>query len=295
MTQMYPSNFVWIGDLRKKVKSKRPDINMDGDCSAWAILSAVHKAGKDLCYLDLAKEIVQLKQDRHSIYSSRSGYDEYWFNYHGSLPTELISEILDNHLDLSFTEVKPIGFIPLRKVAESFRQIPIALASTPRHISFISQGNVYDTWDSTERYVVSVLVPSIDAEMALSIFQGLDQDNRIDLGEPERQLSDSERTMVAKIQSKICLSETYRKTLWVLTQSHGQTSFVRLTELVEEAILRGDSPRSWKGEVSKNLIRSIIRYLDSQKVLDASGLNTPGAWIFRTKSTIAILRNLKFD
>ena len=295
MTQTYPSNFVWIGDLRKKVKSKRPDIDMVGDCATWAILSAIHKAGKDLCYLDLVEEIVQLKQDRHSIYSSRSRYDESWFGRHGSLPTELISEILDNHLDLSFVEEKPIGFIPLRKIAESFRQIPIALASTPAHISFISQGNVYDTWDSTARYVVSVLVPSIDVEMALSIFQELDQNNRVSLREPERQLSDSERTMVTKIQSKICLSETYRKTLWVLTQVHEAISFIRLVELVEEAILRGDSPRSWKGEVSRDLIRSIIRHLDTQKVLDVSGLNTPQPWIFWTESTIAILRNLKFD
>lgn len=294
MRGINPSNFIGIGDLREKVRWKRPDIDMDGDCATWAILSAIHKAGKDLGYLELAEEIVQLKQNRYSIYSSRFHYDESWFNRHGSLRTELINEILDNHLDLSFTEMRSIGFVPLRKVAQSFEPISIALARTPQHITFITEGKVYDTWDSTERHVLSVLVPSRDMEMALSIFQELDRDNRIGLREPRRDLSDSEESIARKIQDKINISGTYRKTLWVLAQVHGQISFVRLIELIKEAVFR-DSRFTWKGDRSNELVRKIIGHLDTQGVINMLDPNAPDSLIFRTESTIAILRNLRFD
>ena len=285
------SNLIMIGDLIEEVTQQNPHLDMRDDCATWAIFLTARESGRSFSYPEIAEEIIALKQ------INRMKYDHYpsdWYDHHGSVPEDLMHEILEDYFSIDFIKMIATGKYYLGKLARAFRDIPIALVGTPQHITFISKGKVYDSWDSTRSYVMEIRVRKEDALLALPILRQLELENPVDFLISSRDCSDFELSVATEVQSQIKQDSLYKDILWGLTQLECFTSINTLRCLVTQENL--DAPDFiWTREVEKRFLEILqdLRSKDVLKMLDSRQNFDP--FILRTRISIPVLSNLKFD
>ena len=176
MAKRRPARLHLIDEEKAEIANRFPTLKMDGDCATWAIRLAVRSAGMHhrSGYLQIASDIVDLKKKYRANYSEDSND---WFEHHNWVPAELALEIMEQYFEEPFSMLKVAHRdIPLLNLAQRFREIPIALVGTDRHLTCVSRGRIYDLRDYTSMPVRYIMLPKSEVFMAAPILRKLSLD-----------------------------------------------------------------------------------------------------------------------
>lgn len=295
-----PANFIEIGNLRNAIEEANPTLDMSGDCATWAMMLAAETAQIDIDYLQIVKDIINIKNVKRDEYDYHT---QYWFDIHGAVPNELTMELSNRYFGEPFFKILPFGEFTLSRLSKSLKEVSIALVGTRNHITFVGSGIIYDCWNSTRQYVENILVLKREALSVRDIIQDLDRQYSIDrkyrgINDPDRALSAKESQILAEMQKRVDSDQVYRSIVHSLAKAKCERMALNLTSwknLIAQHSLE-ITDENWM-RMALNAFPIVVEDLVRDKVIRIMEKTERRhtSLILGTPSSIGILGSLNFD